>query len=386
MGARCAAAAVAAIVTTSAVGAMFVQVEVKQVPIPRLLANLQGDLKSDPANPEREINLARLYGMAYALRADTVPATDQLSPTGKEQPWYGHTPDLIPYKSRRLSPGDDPAARENLRQALVHYEAALKMDPSNLLARLGRAWTLDQSGRTADAIADYRTVIDQAWTKEQSAQFADFKPFFTSEAAAYLLPLLDPSKDAAEIRQLQERRAKLSAMPRPITPIAIPLEPMLAPTAIHDADARVRFDADGTGLRREWSWVSRRAGWLVYDADGGGRITSALQWFGNVTFWLFWPNGYAALAALDDNHDGELAGGELAHLAIWHDANMNGVSEPGEVLPLSAHGIVALGCDFLPGDGATFAAVSQNGVRFANGTSRPSYDVILRPVTTTHTH
>ena len=112
---------------------------------------------------------------------------------------------------------------------------------------------------------------------------------------------------------------------------------MLAPTAIptptRACDSTLTAPAcGGTGRGSR-----ARAGWLVYDADGGSCITSALQWFGNVTFWLFWPNRYAALAALDDNHDGELAGGEIAHLAIWRDANMNGVSEPGEVLPLSAH-------------------------------------------------
>src|SRR5262245_20496701 len=145
MRARWGGVPIAAILATSAAGAMFVQVEVRQVPVSRLLANLEGDLKSDPANADKEINLARLYGMAYALRSDRVPAADQVSPSpGKEQPWYGHTPDLIPYKSKRLAATDDPAAKENLRQSAAHYQAALKLAPSNLLARLGYGWTLDQ--------------------------------------------------------------------------------------------------------------------------------------------------------------------------------------------------------------------------------------------------
>src|SRR5262249_1783914 len=157
----------------------------------------------------------------------------------------------------------------------------------------------------------------------------DLKPFYTEEAAGYLLPLLDPEKDAAEIARLRERLSKLRQMPRMVTPIAIPLEDFMEPTRVPDPGARVRFDADGSGIPREWTWISKRAGWLVYDGDGSGRITSPLQWFGGVTFWLFWPNGYEALAALDDNHDTELRGGELAHLAIWNDANGNGISEPG---------------------------------------------------------
>jgi hypothetical protein len=61
---------------------------------------------------------------------------------------------------------------------------------------------------------------------------------------------------------------------------------------------------------------------------------------------LFWSNGYEALRALDDNGDGELRGAELRKLAIWRDRNQNGVSEKGEVSPLTAHGIAALSCAY----------------------------------------
>ena len=50
-----------------------------------------------------------------------------------------------------------------------------------------------------------------------------------------------------------------------------------------------------------------------------------LQLFGSVTWWLFWEDGYAPLAALDDNHDGRLEGAELKGIAIWFDRNGNGV-------------------------------------------------------------
>jgi hypothetical protein len=68
--------------------------------------------------------------------------------------------------------------------------------------------------------------------------------------------------------------------------------------------------------------------------------------FGNVTFWLFWETGYDALTSLDDNGDGVLTGDDLKGLAIWHDANGNGICDPGEVKPLSEYGIVALSCRF----------------------------------------
>ena len=133
-----------------------------------------------------------------------------------------------------------------------------------------------------------------------------------------------------------------------MTPIAVPLRDGLVARDLEDRDAAVAFDADGSGLNRPWTWVTKDAGWLVYDPKGRGEITSGLQLFGNVTFWLFWENGYHALASLDDDGDGELTGDELKGLAIWHDAGHLGVCDPGEVKPLSAYGIVAVSCRFEP--------------------------------------
>ena len=163
-----------------------------------------------------------------------------------------------------------------------------------------------------------------------------------------------------------------------MTPIAIPLRDDVAARDIVDPLARVRFDADGSSPR-EWTWITPDAGWLVYDADGDGTISSALQLFGGVTFWLFWENGYEAMRALDDNADGELSGTELQHLAVWHDRDRDGVSDPGEVRPLAAHGIEALSCRYVDVDDARLAAMSPDGVRLANGTTRPTFDVILQP-------
>jgi hypothetical protein len=203
--------------------------------------------------------------------------------------------------------------------------------------------------------------------------------FYTHEAAGYLLPLLHPEKDAREIVDLTNRREQLERVPRAITPIAIPLHDAATLRTIVDLDAQVAFDADGSGRTIRWTWISGDAGWLVYDPGQRGVIKSALEWFGNATFWLFWNNGYEALRALDDNHDGELTGRELRHLSLWRDGDGDGVSDPGEVRPLAAEGIVALSCRFTRADGLLAAAQSRDGVRFADGRARPTYDVILRP-------
>jgi hypothetical protein len=94
--------------------------------------------------------------------------------------------------------------------------------------------------------------------------------------------------------------------------------------------------------------------------------------FGNVTFWCFWENGYAALRSLDDNGDGQLTAKELNHLALWHDVDGNGRVDPGEVQPLTAYGIVAISCRYESdvADGEPFL-FSPTGVTFADGETRP---------------
>jgi hypothetical protein len=358
----------------------YARVDIRNVPVARLTENFERQLADNPNDVRTLINLARLHGMAYALKTEQAEAVQSRS--GTVEPWYGYPLERkhIPYGVKKTtSPDVQRRAEAHLSTAIGHYRRATELDPKNLLARLGYAWTLDQSGKKSEAIEEYRRVIREAWPTEQSGKSVSVAvPFFTQEAADYLIPLLDLPADAKEIEDLRQKRNKLGGFPRAITPIAVPLADGLPPERVVDATARVLFDADGSGLKRRWTWISHEAGWLVYDAGGTGEITSALQWFGNVTFWLFWNNGYEALASLDDDANGELTGAELRRLAIWDDANANGRSERGEVKPLSGYGIAALSCLSIDGDGTRFAAVSRRGVRFADGRTRPTYDVILR--------
>ena len=115
------------------------------------------------------------------------------------------------------------------------------------------------------------------------------------------------------------------------------------------------------------------------DPLGEGRITSGLQLFGNVTFWAFWQNGYHALRALDDDGDGELLGAELRGLSLWHDRDLDGVSDRGEVRPVTAWGITGLSTRYeFDSTHPLEIPWSRAGVRFADGTVRPTWDVVLR--------
>jgi tetratricopeptide (TPR) repeat protein len=370
-------AACAVLLTATHLKAIYVRAEIQRVPVDRLIANLERKLAEDPQNIQNHINLGRLHGMAFALKSEELPATKR---DGRdEEPWYGYDPKLIPYRHVPAPSAEtEQAAKDHLNKALRHYEDALKLNPDSLLARLGYGWLLDRGGEKQKAIEQYRRVIAQAWPTEKEKRMLPLGGrFFTQEAIEYLLPLLDSNVDAAEIQDLRAKLEVVGRVIRPVTPIAVPLRDNVGPAGVYDTTARVRFDADGSGKQREWSWIGPDAGWLVHDSDGNGTIASALQLFGSVTFWLFWDNGYQALSSLDDDGNGEISGTEMNGLAIWWDADRDGVSNPSEVESLEAHGIVALSCRYRPGDGVRFAAVSDEGVRLINGRTRPTYDVIL---------
>jgi tetratricopeptide (TPR) repeat protein len=356
--------------------AIYLRAELDKVPIERVLTNLEDRAAEKPKDAALRFQVARAYAMGFASKKDEVEVQRR-----DQSLWYGYEPKNVPFQA---VPTDDPKANkraeEYLAKAIENYEAGLKLDPKHNVGRLGYAWCLDQAGQTDAAIEQYRAVIAAAWPNDQKLEsLGPGTHPLTVEAAGYLIPLLKKQEDAGkEIAELQERMATIAKLPRAITPIAIPLSDNLPLSQIEHRAARVRFDADGSGLNRDWSWIKPTAGWLVYDRERSGKIESALQLFGNVTFWMFWQHGYEPLSALDDNRDGELRGAELEGLAIWCDANSNGISEAGEVKPLSEYGIVALSCSHeVDAQHVDRIEYSPRGVTFADGTTRPTYDVRL---------
>lgn len=360
--------------------AIFIRPELERVPVARLIENLETALKKEPKDAKVKLNLARAHAMAYASKSDTVELNKKAKDT--DGPWFGYTPPFVPFN--KVQKTDDPekqkAAQAHLKKALELYEELAKDDPKNLVARIGHAWLLEQSGKKDEAIKAYRKLIDEAWEKDKDLQALGISGnTITIEAGGYLVALLDKEKDKEEIAAINEKIAKLRKLPRPVTPVAVPLKDGLAARDVEDPSARVTFDADGSGLPRQWTWITPDAGWLVHDPLNTGRVDSALQLFGGVTFWMFWENGYRALSALDDNADGELRGDELKGLAIWHDRNHDGVCRKGEVKPLADHGIVAVSCRFeIDASHPDRIAYSPKGVTLKNGTTRPTFDLILK--------
>ena len=101
-------------------------------------------------------------------------------------------------------------------------------------------------------------------------------------------------------------------------------------------------------------------------------MNSGVDLIGQHTWSTTWNDGFEALQALDVNNDGVLTGAELDGLSLWNDANGDGVSEPGEVVPVNVHGIVAI--SVRGGQISNGVMVARDGVRFDDGATRPLYD------------
>ncbi len=145
----------------------------------------------------------------------------------------------------------------------------------------------------------------------------------------------------------------------------------------------VHFPLDLAGSDRWYAWyASADAPLLVYDPSHAGKIDSAQQLFGNWTFGgqrtaglaeasvrrqaTPWKNGYEALATLDADRSGSLTGVELQSLGLWFDQNRDGISQAGEVKPLSSTGVKTLLV------GPTTAVSSTRAVKVVGGFVRTS--------------
>ena len=307
-------------------------VDVENVPVERVIANLERQVTERPTDAGLRVNLARVHAMAYAEKVTTIPSATVRGGSITIVPYVGGlVPEFRPFEVKpSTNPKVTALAREHLTKAIVRYREALEIAPSNRIAKLGLGWTLIQAGATGDAIKALRELVEQSQGKDQRDPFvvAGFRSL-TEEAIRYLVPLLDPVRDRAEIDRLRAIEKELSLILRPVTPIVVPVADGISAEDIVNPHASVTFDLDGSALPQKWTWIRPTAAWLVFDKHGRGSITSGLQLFGSVTFWLFWRQGYDALRSLDDNGDGQIADTELTGLALWHDRNADGRSDPG---------------------------------------------------------
>lgn len=161
------------------------------------------------------------------------------------------------------------------------------------------------------------------------------------------------------------------------SPIIVPLNGKARLDQLTTDKKQVRFDLNGDGTTRIWTWVKPQAGILVWDPNDNHNVTSGHQLFGNFTWGKQWDHGYQPLATLDTDSDGTLSGKELEKLSIWRDTNQNGFTDSGEIKSLKQVGIKELSVQFKK-EGPT-DVYSPNGVTFQDGTQLTTYDWFASP-------
>ena len=81
--------------------------------------------------------------MAFALKTETAEVRKD-----RQELWFGYMPKLVPFGAveKTDDAAKEKAARVHLAKAINRFKAAVDLAPDNPAARMGYAWTLDQSG------------------------------------------------------------------------------------------------------------------------------------------------------------------------------------------------------------------------------------------------
>lgn len=437
------------------------------VPVERLVKNMSAELEKSPRDPDLHYRLARVHFLAFSMNAR------ELAVIGKDamaEP-AGNQPE--PVKSPPL-PKDQQV--QHVRQAVLHFDHAIRLAPKRALSRLGLASLLDVARdfaaetdinplppvgtRTEATKASYRALIAKlpeqeairsirqtlglecsdsspgTWTRwmadelinarndddpaRQAAIRLIIRDYWLrqSEIAyfqAFTLALEEDSRvrrittlsgaisglkamisyesgqgfmklvkargesacDSVRMQTVAAALKAFEALPvsTAVTPIIFPLDTPRPLATLLDPSARVDFDLDATRRGLSWPWVrsgDAAPGILVWDPGATGKITSGAQLFGSRSWWMFFDDGYQALAALDDNHDGILSGPEFQGLAVWVDRNGDGRSDWGEVIPIERTSIVQIRVrSTTTHDGCP---ANLEGLTMSDGRVLPTYD------------
>ena len=365
-----------------------------QAPVDRLIENTEKKLKETPESPLLNYQLARLHSLAWAKEGQTVGVYSEKTGDGFTFPTWN----TIRTKRDQRQPASLQEI-EHLQSSLGYYQKAVALAPENALYTFGYAWMLEQvapysnviklpegvvpeGGKPADykmkALGLYRQAYALARPNDIKSQ-GDFigvpEHFVSREAGEQVIRLVEKERigmfEEDEKEEIQATIKDLESRTKAITPIIFPADGSSSFSSLINNRARVKFDLSGHADGTQWPWVTRSAAFLVWDPQNTGRVTSGRQLFGTSTFWMFFRNGYDALASLDDNADGWLKGGEMRGVSVWRDRNENAVSDPGEVLPASYWRIEAIRASFDKRQGDM--PWTQSGL-IVNGRSVASYD------------
>jgi len=384
--------------------AMFMQPQL--VPTDRLITNLTAYIEQHPEEAQAHFLLGRVHYMAFINQVAELPSGD----AGSKDKLPNLNDPRQYWQKNKAKKINEAATIDHARKALAAYQKAVELEPENGLYHLGLAGLYQQAAPKANLVmpADDKAqqAKDQVPAKQQfliKAAAANLKayqldreaalkkhsvflPFYpvAYEAGKAYLDLVDNHGIPSAGEDVEQKIAKdlnaIDSMPQAITPIVMRVtgEAPKSLTALTAPGKTVRFDLDADGVAERRPWVSADTAILVWDPDNTGRITSGKQLFGNMTFFMIFDDGYQALASLDDNGDRQLTGAELKGLALWHDRNANGVSEPGEVTPIAQTAVTALRTRATGKQG--IHPMNAAGVTLRDGTTRATWDWIIPAV------
>ena len=358
-----------------------------QLPAGRVIKNLLARITKNEKDGEAEYLLGRTYYSLYCSRDPRVIAL-----YGTESAPRFPRVHTSPWEFKGVI-GKDPVAISNMQSALKHLGIAVQLggsEPGLHQLTLACAYEasapvaaqLEPGGTSAAfklrALKAYETSFTESRPKDKLRSYGQmpgtYESWISIEAAEGILRLDPKSRMSAEIKAHQQFMRQLPS--GPITPLIFSIKGPRSLTTLLDPSRVVRFDLDGTGAPQRYSWVKSDTAFLVWQPVKGTRIRSGRQLFGSATWWLMPRNAYAAMSLLDDNADGWLSGAELRSLAVWMDANQNGVAEPSEVVSVDSVGISGLKTSYTGKIGESL--VSVGGLRMTNGRVLPTYDWVTR--------
>lgn len=161
------------------------------------------------------------------------------------------------------------------------------------------------------------------------------------------------------------------------TPIVIDLDNDGIETTSFLAGPSVLFDIDGDGIKDRTAWLSGKDAFLAVDHNGNGTIDGVNELFGG-------PNradGFARLVEFDSNGDGIVDHNDdrFSELMLWTDANVDGVTDAGELIFASAAGLESISTDYISqevtNNGNLFGEVS---IAVHQGQETSAVDVYFR--------
>jgi len=104
------------------------------------------------------------------------------------------------------------------------------------------------------------------------------------------------------------------------------------------------FDYNGDGIVGHTAWVGKGDGLLVIDADDSGTVNSAREFVFTQWSRLAGRDMSAVRLVFDTNKDGVLSAADtdFAKFKVWVDADMDGVTDDGELKTLNSLGLSAI--------------------------------------------